>query len=175
MSQDNYVVLARVMRTHGLKGEVSVAPATEAPLSSVLGQLVWFVPPPAVRSARLLSIRRGPKGQLVTFEGIDDIGTAQTLVGCDVLVDEGALPRGWQVTQEPGHEGYHVTDEVHGELGLVTETIVTGANDVWVVQGRYGEILIPVIDDVVIDVDDTGRTLKVRLLPGLMPEGGTGT
>jgi 16S rRNA processing protein RimM len=49
------------------------------------------------------------------------------------------------------------------------DVIETGANDVWVVQGtRFGEVLLPVTDEVVLDVDDASGTAHVRLLPGLI-------
>jgi 16S rRNA processing protein RimM len=47
--------------------------------------------------------------------------------------------------------------------------IVTGANDVWVVEGPFGEILIPVIADVVMGVSENDGVIVVRLLDGLMP------
>ena len=53
--------------------------------------------------------------------------------------------------------------------GIIVEVIVTGANDVWVVQGPFGEILIPVIDDVVLGVSEDDGVIVVRLLDGLMP------
>ena len=62
-------------------------------------------------------------------------------------------------------------DEERGELGVIDEIIVTGANDVWVVRGGpLGEVLIPVIDDCVLEVDTETRTARVRLLPGLIEE-----
>jgi 16S rRNA processing protein RimM len=55
----------------------------------------------------------------------------------------------------------------------VAEVIVTGANDVWVVRGgRWGEVLVPIIDEVVHDIDESSGTASVRLLPGLLPEPG---
>ena len=59
-----------------------------------------------------------------------------------------------------------VVDEARGVLGEIVEVIVTGANDVWVVDGPFGEVLLPVIDDVVLDVDEEARTAQVRLLAG---------
>ncbi len=174
MSQEPFVVVARVVKTHGLKGEVSVAPVAEAPFSLLAGLEAWFTPPPAgVRVSRVDAVRRGPKGPLVTFENVDSITTAQCLVGAHVLVRSEAVPTGWFDQPEPeGFEGYSVTDAEHGSLGVIAETIVTGANDVWVVHGPAGEVLIPVIDEVVIAVDDDAATVEVRLLEGLLPETG---
>jgi len=54
-------------------------------------------------------------------------------------------------------------------LGRVTEVLATGCNDVYVVQGPLGEILVPAIPDVVQTVDLEGRRLVVRPLAGMIP------
>jgi 16S rRNA processing protein RimM len=51
------------------------------------------------------------------------------------------------------------------------EVIETGANDVYVVQGPRGELLIPVIEDVVQELDLENQRMVVTLLPGLLDEG----
>lgn len=176
MNHERFVVVANVAKTHGLKGEVSVAPATGTPFDSLIGAQVWFTPPPlGVRSSAIVDVRPGPKGPLVLFDGIDSISSAQGLVGTQVLVARESLPEGWgDEVEDEGVEGYSVVDVTRGVLGEIVETIITGANDVWVVEGPYGEVLIPVIDDVVICVDEDEATIEVRLLDGLLDEEGEG-
>lgn len=53
-------------------------------------------------------------------------------------------------------------------LGLVTDVLETGANNVFVVNGPAGELLIPDIEAVILDVSvDSGR-LIIRPIPGLL-------
>jgi 16S rRNA processing protein RimM len=172
MAPAPYVPLGRVVKTHGLKGEVSVKPAADLPFVLPEGLDVWFVPPPSgVRNGQIEDVRRGPKGPLVKVSGIDDITTAQKLVGSQMIAKAEDLPAIW--TDEPEEEfeieGIVVTDVVHGLLGEVVEVIETGANEVWVVHGPLGEVLLPVIDQVVLEVDEDARTATVRLLEGLLP------
>jgi len=42
-------------------------------------------------------------------------------------------------------------------------------NDVYVVSGPFGEVLIPAIDDVVRDVNITAGVILVEIIPGLLP------
>ena len=175
MTPSPYVPLGRVVKTHGLKGEVSVALAQDLPFVVPTGIEVWFVPPPAsVRSGRIESVRPGPKGPLFKISGIDDIDEAGAVCGTDVLARRADLPAEFFAVpeEELDVDGMIVRDVERGVLGEIVETIVTGANDVWVVEGRLGEILLPVIDDVVLEVDEGARTILVRLLPGLLPEDG---
>ncbi len=174
MATGPYVVVGRVTKTHGLKGEVSVAPAAGTSFELLEGVGVWFVPPPRhLRSARTTAVRAVHKGVLVSFEGVSSIDLSASLVGCDILVEADSVPEGWQPDIAHTHDGFRVFDSKHGQLGTVSETIVTGANDVWVVHGPLGEILVPVIDDVVSEIDTAEREIRVTLLPGLVAEDST--
>jgi len=166
-----YVPIGRVVKTHGLKGEVSVAAVPGLPLTSLLGVEVWIVPPPSsARCGRIESVRPGPKGPLVKLAGFDDLDASRAIAGCELLILEADLPAGWaEPVAEEELVGRSVEDEDRGALGTIVEVILTGANDVWVVHGPLGEILVPVIDDVVMGVDQDGGTIFVRLLDGLVP------
>jgi 16S rRNA processing protein RimM len=173
MTPAPFVPLGRVVKTHGLQGEVSVIPAADLPFVLPVGLEVWFVPPPSgVRSGRIEDVRRGPKGPLVKVSGIDDVTAAQRVVGSQLLAREGDLPAEWSEPVEEDEDvlGLIVTDVERGLLGEIVEVIVTGANDVWVVDGPLGEVLLPVIDEVVLEVDSEAGTVSVRALQGLLPE-----
>lgn len=171
MTDERFAHVGRVVKTHGLKGEVSVAQAPGTSLEVLIGTAVWFVPPArTVRSAVISSVRPGPKGPLVRFKGIRSVDEASALCGRDVLIDAGDVPAGWHIVDdEPDVIGYRVTDAARGLIGEVTETLITGANDVWVVEGPFGEVLIPVIDSVVQSIDDEEQAIEVTLLDGLLP------
>ncbi len=69
--------------------------------------------------------------------------------------------------------GCEVCDERYGVLGVVRETISTPANDVWVVEGRYGEVLVPVVGECVAGaVPDDARRLFTHVIDGIVDEGG---
>jgi len=171
VAESPYVPVGRVVKTHGLSGEVSVAAAPGLSLSSLLGVEIWIVPPPSsARCGRIESVRPGPKGPLVKLSGFDDLDASRAIAGCELLARVSDLPSGWE---EPVGDddlvGRTVCDQDRGALGTIVEVILTGANDVWVVQGPFGEILIPVIDDVVLGVEPGTDTITVCLLDGLMP------
>lgn len=175
MTPSPFVPLARVVKTHGLKGEVSVAPATDLPFVLPEGLEVWFVPPPAgVRTGRIESVRPGPKGPLVKIIGVDGISAAEHLCGREMLARADDIPVTWTLPEEEEFDpvGMSVVDVTRGAIGEITEVIITGANDVWVVHGHLGEVLLPVIDDVVLDIDEDSGVIEVRLLLGLLPDDG---
>ena len=57
----------------------------------------------------------------------------------------------------------------HEILGNVTDIIETGANDVYVVRGERGEILVPAIKEVVKQIDPAVGRMLIEPLPGMLP------
>ncbi len=150
-----------------------MAPAADLPFAPPIGLWVWFTPPPAgVRPGRIESVRRGPKGPLVKVSGIDDLTTSHKLLGCSLMVRESDLPEGWdEVEEEFTADGMRVDDVNRGYLGEIVETLVIpGANEVWVIEGPLGEVLLPVIDQVVLKIDEIARRVTVRAIEGLLPD-----
>ena len=65
--------------------------------------------------------------------------------------------------------GFLVIEEDSGrELGRIIEVMVLPANDVWIVNTSEGELPLPVIDEVIREIDEDKRKIYVRLIPGLM-------
>lgn len=171
MDPDAFVPLGRIVKTHGLAGEVSVFATGGLPLARLVGVTVWFVPPPAlVRTAVIAGVRPGPKGPLVRFDGVEGPEAAAALRGATIMARSQDLPAGVdEPAAEPDPVGLRVIDAARGDIGEVTDVIVTGANDVWVVTGgRFGEVLVPVIGPVVREIDWDASVVRVELLDGLI-------
>jgi 16S rRNA processing protein RimM len=167
-----FVPLGRIVKTHGLAGEVSVIATDGLPLERLVGVHVWFVPPPGiVRTSFIAGVRPGPKGPLVKLDGVDGPDAAAALRGTTMLAAATDVPEDITPEEEDDLTGVRVFDEQRGDLGLIDEVLVTGANDVWIVRGGpFGEVLIPVIEQCIVGVDLDSMTATVRLLPGLIEE-----
>jgi len=169
METPPFVTIGRIIKTHGTHGEVSFAPTDGLPVSLLEGLDVWVVPPTTALSAtRIESVRPGPKGPLVHLADVASIDDAAMLRGRQLTARASDLP---PALTEPAFDpiGWRVVDESGTDLGHVVETIVTGANDVWVVEeGPFGQFCLPVIDDVILELDDQRKTATVHLLPGLV-------
>jgi len=167
----SFVRVGRVVKAHGLDGEFVLTPAHSLEPDALVGLDAWVVPPMDAGAVphTITACRPASRGILLTLDGIDSSDQARTLAGRWLLASADAVPA--VGADDDDVTDYRVVDEVRGLLGAVRETIVTGANDVLVVDGGpFGEVLVPVIDDVVLDVDDAKRSISVRLLPGLLDE-----
>ncbi|MDY0087871.1 MAG: ribosome maturation factor RimM [Coriobacteriia bacterium] len=171
MGDASFVPVGRIIKVHGLSGELSVAAFGGDDLGFLEGLAVWVVPPVSgPREFLVKSVRYGPKGPLVQLDAITNRADAEAFRGRTLMAHADDLPERWA---EEGRDdiGLTVVDVSRGSLGEVIDVIETGANAVWVVEGgTWGQVLIPVIDDVVLQVDDATRHATVRLLPGLIDE-----
>ncbi len=158
------VILGRVVRPHGLKGEVRVSSFARS-LVSFIGQgEVWLKP--IQGRERFLSLewaREHPKGVLLKLKGIDDPEEARVLVGAEVGVSRSALP----ATEEGEYYwvdliGLEVRDEQGCKVGRIKTLFETKAHEVLVVQSGGREVLIPVTEASVAEVDLAGGVVKVR-------------
>jgi 16S rRNA processing protein RimM len=105
------------------------------------------------------------------LKGCDDRNAAEELRGMLVHVElERAVPL------EDGEYYQHqviglTVETVDGErLGTLVEVLETGANDVYIVRGLSGEVLIPAVEDVVKEIDLVKGTMIIEPLPGLLRE-----
>ena len=165
-----FLVVGRVRRPHGLHGEMVVEIYTDFP-ERLQPKLVIYSGPEN-SPIRITSRREHNEGLLLGLEGIttpEQAGAYRNKVLSIAAADAKELSEG----EFYFHElmDLKVVDETGRSLGVVTEIIETGANDVYVVTGEDGsEILLPAIPEVILDVDLESEVMKVRLLPGLVDE-----
>jgi 16S rRNA processing protein RimM len=170
--EPRFLVIGRVAGVHGLYGELKVEILTDDPhrfglLERVLIGLEDEEPVPWPLEGYRLH-----KGHaLLKLGNCDDRTSADALRGYLIQVPrEEALPLEEGQYFEHQVVGLDVWT-VDGEyLGEVVEILYTGANEVYVIGGGPAgrELLIPAIEDVVLEVDLEGGRLVVKLLEGLL-------
>ena len=168
-AREDWLRLGVLTAPWGTRGEVKVrldvAPAYLEGIARVyLG--------PERRPIDLLGVFRRGRAYTLQLRGIETMSAAETVRDVDVLIPRSEAP--------PLAEGEFFVADIVGlravttggrTLGTVAEVISTGANDVYVVRGDAGEVLIPAIRDVVTSIDPAAGVLQVEPMPGLLPDG----
>lgn len=171
------VTVARIVRPHGRRGEVAAEILTDFPehLTGLSSAELWDgrSAPSKVRVRSCwLSHSRG--GQAIFhFEGSDSISDAEKLVGLEVQI-----PFSERIVLAPG--SYYISDLVGCDvreksgisIGRVEDVQFTGGNiagtPILVVRSRRGELLIPLAQDICVNVDTGARQIEVALPEGLI-------
>lgn len=170
MNPDSFVAIGKIVGVHGIKGYVKIH--CEADSFSVFAPSHAVIVRNSKGESRVTEIVDAkPQGRvlLLLLKGISDRSTAEMLPGSDLLVKKSSLPElepdtyywadivGMSVVSVDGHR-----------IGTVASLIETGSNDVYVVQTTDGgEILIPAISSVVLEIDLNRKIMRVNLPEGL--------
>ena len=176
-TKTQYLLLGKVLRPHGVRGELSIQIATDFPERLKVLEKVYLSDSPDqpdnLQSHNLLSARpQRDTNWLIALEGIEDRDIADRLREQYVYVAlEDAVPLAEDevyLFQVIGLQAETPGGEI---LGRVMSVIETGANDVYVLRGdKYGEILIPAIKGVVLDTNVEAGRIIIEPLPGLLPD-----
>lgn len=161
-----FVAVGRVLAARGLRGEAKVEPLTELPERLAAGRSLIVA-----GDRRIIERCRWYRGfAYLKLSGIDDLDAAEGLRDAYLEIPEGDL--------EPLAEGQYYRFQLIGlsvrstsglPLGRVTEVLTTGADDVLVVHGMMGEVLVPAVDHIVKEIDLARGSMMIEVVPGLLP------
>jgi 16S rRNA processing protein RimM len=164
------IAVGRITRGVGLKGEVNVTVLTDTLQRFEKLKTVWVGTDESQATKQTLTaVRVTSSAVVLKLKGIDSRTAADSLRGQLIFIDSKDV-----VVPKKGsyfiHEivGMSVETEAGEMLGTVREVMQLPANDVWVVGGTGGEILIPAIKDVIRSVDVQRRKVVIRPLEGLL-------
>lgn len=181
---DDLLLIGYVSGAFGLQGQLRLKSVTDRPDHLAEEVRTVFLgppprgipkrgssPPPPPHPYQLLGVLQHKPGQLILqLCGVVTREQAESLRGCEVFIREcDAAPLA--ADEYYLHQLYNLRVEtVEGEvIGKVDEVLQTGGNDVLIVKrANQPDALIPMIHDVVVQLDVAGGRVVIRLIDGLL-------
>lgn len=171
-SIDECYELGKIIKSHGLKGEMSIFLDVDYPedyeeMDSVLvlldGELIDF----EIEQIRILPNK--PKTALVKLATIDKIEQTDALVGTSLYLPLDVLPELGE-KEFYYHEviGFEVVDQKLGFISTIDTVYSFTEGSLLVLEYKGKEVLIPINDETIVEVDRDNKTLKVNLPDGLL-------
>jgi 16S rRNA processing protein RimM len=168
---NRYLAIGRIVGPHGIRGEVKVELLTDFPERYKQGAIAYLASTPDGADARpvtMATVRRHHERMLVKLDVTSDRNAAEMVRGYYLLIPEGeAMPLGEHENYAHDVIGLRVETAEGEHVGDVVEIVFTPANDVYVLAGLQGELLIPATREVVLSVDLAARKMIVNLPEGL--------
>lgn len=164
------LLVGRVARAHGNKGQVIVNPDTDFPGERFAQGNILVVEHAGRQTERRIASVRFQQGRpIIALEGIETIDDAEALAGAELKMPAealGALPE----------RTYYRHDLVGCEVATTNGTVigkVTGVEgplerSLLVVAARSGEVLIPMVDGIIVALDLAARRIDVNPPEGLI-------
>jgi len=171
-ASSDLIIVARSVRTRGLKGELVAELLTDFPARfETVSQLHNVGPAGDLRSFDLENYWFQNDRLVLKFAGFDTVEAAQELVGLEFGVDENDRVElsenefyDWEL------EGCQVEIAGGEPLGNVREVMRTGGVDLIVVESSAGgrEHLIPLAEDFIVKIDKAGKKILIDPPEGLL-------
>jgi 16S rRNA processing protein RimM len=168
-SEPQFLVIGQILAPFGIRGAVKVEVMTDFPDRFRGLRTVYLGDKHAPHEVRLAEVRESGRQAILQFKGFDNPEDAAVLRGQLIFIPiEDAIPL--EEGQYYVHQvvGLTVQTDTGETLGVVADVLFTGGNDVYVVEKDGHEVLIPVVEDVILNVDLPAGTMLVRLPPGLI-------
>jgi len=175
MVMQDLVLVGRVARAHGNKGQVIVNSDTDFPDERFRPGEVLLVGP-AATPRRIRDVRFHQGRPILGFDGIETMNDAEALAGAELKMPAAppeTLPEGTFFHYDL--IGCTVVDGGGGPIGPVTAVEGTMEMSRLVVAGQRGEVLIPLVADICAVIDVPGRRIVAHLPEGLLEVNQRGT
>jgi 16S rRNA processing protein RimM len=165
------VVVGRIGRAHGIRGDVAVEVRTDERERRFVAGATLLTDPSGAGPLVLQSARMHSGRLLAHFEQVDDRTSAEQLRGVILLVD--ADPDETPIDPDEFYDrevvGLQVVDERRGLIGEVAEVIHLPGQELLAVRSDLGAtVLIPFVAAIVKAVDVTSGRVEVDLPDGLL-------
>lgn len=167
---DRLISLGRLVKTHGLGGELRLRPYAFPCPTLTPGLTVQLQDRGGhTTPARVTRLRPRPPFLLVAFAGVDSREQAAALCGHTLAVHEHQLPP-LQDNEFYYYQvlGLAVLTTAGHQLGTVRHVFFSGGHDVWVVRQGRKEYMIPVTRNIVRSIDLAGRQAVIEPVDGLL-------
>ena len=158
-----------ITTTHGVHGEVKVFPTTDDPQRFKKLKQVILDNGKEQRELEITSVKFFKNLVILKFKGLDNINDVEKYKKADLLVTrKNAVPLKEGEYFIADLIGLKASSDEGEDLGILTDVIQTGANDVYVFSKEgMQDLLVPKIPDCIKDVNIEEGTILVHLLPGL--------
>lgn len=169
LTPDTLIALGHVVGPHATRGELRVRPFNPDSMTLRAGSTVVLRQGADCDERRITAVRRHKHYLLVTLHGCDSMDAAAALKGHEVCVRDTELPDlGPDEIYHYQLVGMAVLTTAGEALGTVVEVMSLPSNDICVVRAAEREYLIPLVSNVITQVDRAGRRLVIDPLPGLL-------
>lgn len=166
-----YITIGKVLKGKGVERSLKVLPLTFDPSRFLALREVYFQKDDSLMKSEIDEVEVLRDHVLLKIRGLDSAEKTLTLQGCEVKIPETESP--------PLPEGIYYHYEIIGldvytdggtYLGKVHQIIETGSNDVYSVLKDGKEVLIPAIEEIVLEIDIVKRLIVIHPMKGLLDD-----
>ena len=169
-----YLEVGKIVNTHGIRGELKLQLWCDDAEYLKRFKTLYF-DENGNKSIRLLSVRPHKNAVIIKLEGVDNMDSAEQLKNSILFADRDDAPQ---------EEGAHYIQDIIGwgagvvgnggsygrGGGVVSDVLNYGASDILEIKSGKKTNLVPLVDDIVCEIDEIGGVIKIKPIKGLFDE-----
>lgn len=171
MYKNECIPIGRFRKTSGVEGALVASFSIADPF--MLEDIAWVhleispgeLIPFAVENMEI----RAKDNILISLSDIDSIEKAGPLAGLTIFIPQTDMP---EISEDEFyfHEiiGWKVIDNIQGDIGIIKEIIENPAQDLMKIESSKGDILIPLHDDFILEINKKKKFFLLSLPEGLI-------
>lgn len=169
---EEFLKVGIITSTHGVRGEVKVFPTTDDVKRFKKLKSVYLDTGKEKLPLEIENVKFFKQMVILKFKGIDSLNDVEKYRQKELLVTrENAVKLHKDEYFIADLIGIRIFDEENKEIGVLDDVMLTGANDVYVINMLDGrELLLPAIKQCILKVDVEDRYMQVHILDGLLED-----
>jgi 16S rRNA processing protein RimM len=173
--EDQYTLVGEIVGAHGLDGTVVIAPKVDLPSLFDDFDLFWIdtdgqaLQPARISSARMEE-KAGRRTFFVHFDTIADRTEAEALKGARIYQEAHLIEQDLEEDPYDLFIDLSVQDETGNPLGYVADVIENPAHPILVIQKDSGQIMVPAVDEYVLELDPEAEIVTLHNLDAFTSE-----
>ena len=164
----DYLLLGKITKPHGLKGEVKIFSKTDfASTRYLTGNVVFYFTDNSYKPLTVHNYFKQGIYDVVSFENYLDINLVKNLINKDIYIkkEDAKLPKSY----------YHFVDLINCDIisennivGKVIQVIEYPANIILRCKSKDKSFDIPFVDEFILNVDIKNKKIAVKLIEGML-------
>ncbi len=164
------LLVGRIARAHGNKGQVIVNPETDFPDERfAVGQVLTVEQGGEQTPRRIASVRFQQGRPIIALDGVETMNDAEALAGAELKVPASELaPLPERTYYRHDLIGCEVRTKDGQVVGKVTDVEGPLERSRLVIAARGGEVMVPMVDTICVSVDPAARRIVIDPPAGLI-------
>ena len=167
--KNNLISVGKIIGAHGIKGDLKVySYAEDLSVFEQDGTILIRTTDGMEKRYPILWVKPHSRTVLLSLETVKGRDQAEALKGAELFIEKESLPSledGTYYWADLIGLDVFTVDEIY--IGVLESIMPTGSNDVYVVNGKAGETLVPALESVVLEIDLDKKMMRVELPEGL--------
>tara|TARA_B100000401_G_C52692013_1_gene664941 strand:+ start:285 stop:803 length:519 start_codon:yes stop_codon:yes gene_type:complete len=168
-SIENLIPIGKVLKAHGLKGELKISLFDVSSKILLEGINLWFYKNNSYQNYKLEKLRGSSKNIIVKLSEINDRNNVVAFLNKKIFLSKNDYP-------EPDENNYHLSDLINLEIfdennnsyGFVCDAIKLPGNNVLIFKYENKEIMVPIVDYFIELFDFKKKVIKVKNINSLL-------